>query len=162
ASYRRRDQRHRRRVAWRQHGARFGRSRAQISGQGQRWRVQEHDGRARRRLEYGAHTDVPKVSRVAGLGIIKLASATGRPIFPVALATSRRIGGRRQSLRRAPPFRESEPWLSVLQTKSTDHRLSPTSETAATPLPEQKDNNRANRPRTNILLLTPAQNTFLP
>ena len=35
--------------------------------------------------------DVPKVSRVAGLGIIKLASATGRPIFPVALATSRRI-----------------------------------------------------------------------
>ena len=26
--------------------------------------------------------DVPKVSRVAGLGIIKLASATGRPIFP--------------------------------------------------------------------------------
>jgi lysophospholipid acyltransferase (LPLAT)-like uncharacterized protein len=35
--------------------------------------------------------DVPKVSRVAGLGIIKLASATGRPIFPFALATSRRI-----------------------------------------------------------------------
>ena len=35
--------------------------------------------------------DVPKVSRVAGLGIIKLASTTGRPIFPVALATSRRI-----------------------------------------------------------------------
>jgi len=35
--------------------------------------------------------DVPKVSRVAGLGIIKLASATGRPIFPVALATRRRV-----------------------------------------------------------------------
>ena len=35
--------------------------------------------------------DVPKVSRVAGLGIIKLASEFGRPIFPVALATSRRI-----------------------------------------------------------------------
>jgi lysophospholipid acyltransferase (LPLAT)-like uncharacterized protein len=35
--------------------------------------------------------DVPKVSRVAGLGIIKLASESGRPIFPVALATSRRI-----------------------------------------------------------------------
>jgi lysophospholipid acyltransferase (LPLAT)-like uncharacterized protein len=35
--------------------------------------------------------DVPKVSRVAGLGIIKLASATGRPIFPVAFASSRRI-----------------------------------------------------------------------
>jgi lysophospholipid acyltransferase (LPLAT)-like uncharacterized protein len=35
--------------------------------------------------------DVPKVSRVAGLGIIKLASESGRPIFPVALATSRRV-----------------------------------------------------------------------
>jgi lysophospholipid acyltransferase (LPLAT)-like uncharacterized protein len=35
--------------------------------------------------------DVPKVSRVAGLGIIKLAGESGRPIFPVALATSRRI-----------------------------------------------------------------------
>jgi lysophospholipid acyltransferase (LPLAT)-like uncharacterized protein len=35
--------------------------------------------------------DVPKVSRVAGLGIIKLAAESGRPIFPVALTTSRRI-----------------------------------------------------------------------
>jgi lysophospholipid acyltransferase (LPLAT)-like uncharacterized protein len=35
--------------------------------------------------------DVPKVSRVAGLGIIKLASKSGRPIIPIALATSRRI-----------------------------------------------------------------------
>jgi len=35
--------------------------------------------------------DVPKVSRVAGLGIIKLASLSGRPIFPVCFATSRRI-----------------------------------------------------------------------
>jgi lysophospholipid acyltransferase (LPLAT)-like uncharacterized protein len=35
--------------------------------------------------------DVPKVSRVVGLGIIKLASESGRPIIPVALATSRRI-----------------------------------------------------------------------
>jgi lysophospholipid acyltransferase (LPLAT)-like uncharacterized protein len=35
--------------------------------------------------------DVPKVSRIAGLGIIKLASESGRPIFPMALATSRRI-----------------------------------------------------------------------
>jgi lysophospholipid acyltransferase (LPLAT)-like uncharacterized protein len=35
--------------------------------------------------------DVPKVSRVAGLGIIKLAGASGRPIFPIAVATSRRI-----------------------------------------------------------------------
>jgi lysophospholipid acyltransferase (LPLAT)-like uncharacterized protein len=35
--------------------------------------------------------DVPKVSRVAGMGIIKLAQVSGRPIFPISLATSRRI-----------------------------------------------------------------------
>jgi lysophospholipid acyltransferase (LPLAT)-like uncharacterized protein len=35
--------------------------------------------------------DVPKVSRVAGLGIVKLAQMSGRPIFPVAIATRRRI-----------------------------------------------------------------------
>lgn len=35
--------------------------------------------------------DVPKVARVAGLGIIKLASASGRPIYPLAIATRRRI-----------------------------------------------------------------------
>jgi hypothetical protein len=35
--------------------------------------------------------DVPKVARVAGLGIIKLAQASGRPIYPSAIATSRRL-----------------------------------------------------------------------
>jgi lysophospholipid acyltransferase (LPLAT)-like uncharacterized protein len=35
--------------------------------------------------------DVPKVSRVAGMGIIKLAQMSGRPIFPIAVATHRRI-----------------------------------------------------------------------
>ena len=35
--------------------------------------------------------DVPKVSRVAGLGIVKLAQISGRPIYPVAIATRRRI-----------------------------------------------------------------------
>ncbi len=35
--------------------------------------------------------DVPKVSRVAGLGVVMLARASGRPIFPIAVATSRRI-----------------------------------------------------------------------
>jgi len=35
--------------------------------------------------------DVPKVSRVAGLGIVKLAQMSGRPIVPVATTTSRRI-----------------------------------------------------------------------
>jgi lysophospholipid acyltransferase (LPLAT)-like uncharacterized protein len=35
--------------------------------------------------------DVPKVARVAGLGIVKLAQHSGRPIYPVAIASSRRI-----------------------------------------------------------------------
>ncbi len=35
--------------------------------------------------------DVPKVSRIVGLGIIKLAQASGRPIYPGAIATSRRL-----------------------------------------------------------------------
>jgi lysophospholipid acyltransferase (LPLAT)-like uncharacterized protein len=35
--------------------------------------------------------DVPKIARVAGLGIIKLASASERPIYPLAIATRRRI-----------------------------------------------------------------------
>jgi lysophospholipid acyltransferase (LPLAT)-like uncharacterized protein len=35
--------------------------------------------------------DVPKVSRVAGLGIVMLARASGRPIYPAAIATSRRV-----------------------------------------------------------------------
>jgi lysophospholipid acyltransferase (LPLAT)-like uncharacterized protein len=35
--------------------------------------------------------DVPKVARVAGLGIIKLAQVSGRPIYPSAIATSHRV-----------------------------------------------------------------------
>ena len=35
--------------------------------------------------------DIPKVSRKAGPGIVKLAQLSGRPIIPVAVATSRRI-----------------------------------------------------------------------
>jgi lysophospholipid acyltransferase (LPLAT)-like uncharacterized protein len=35
--------------------------------------------------------DVPKVARVAGLGIIKLAQRSSRPIYAVAVASSRRI-----------------------------------------------------------------------
>ncbi len=35
--------------------------------------------------------DVPKVSRVAGLGVVALARGSGRLIYPVSLATSRRI-----------------------------------------------------------------------
>jgi lysophospholipid acyltransferase (LPLAT)-like uncharacterized protein len=34
--------------------------------------------------------DVPKIARVAGLGIVTLAKHSGRPIVPVAVATSRR------------------------------------------------------------------------
>jgi hypothetical protein len=35
--------------------------------------------------------DVPKVSRVAGLGIVRLAAVSGRPIYLVAIATRNRI-----------------------------------------------------------------------
>jgi lysophospholipid acyltransferase (LPLAT)-like uncharacterized protein len=35
--------------------------------------------------------DVPKVSRVAGRGVVALARHSGRPIYPVAIATNRRI-----------------------------------------------------------------------
>ena len=35
--------------------------------------------------------DVPKISRVCGMGVVKLAQYSGRPIYPVAVATSRRI-----------------------------------------------------------------------
>jgi len=35
--------------------------------------------------------DVPKISRVAGLGIIKLAQASGRPIYAGAVASNRRL-----------------------------------------------------------------------
>ena len=34
--------------------------------------------------------DVPKVSRRAGLGIVKLAQHSGRPIYPLSMTTSRR------------------------------------------------------------------------
>ncbi len=35
--------------------------------------------------------DVPKVSRVCGRGVVKLASVSGRTIYPVAIATRRRV-----------------------------------------------------------------------
>src|SRR4051794_31908526 len=35
--------------------------------------------------------DIPKVARVAGPGIVTLARLSGRPIYPVAVVTSRRI-----------------------------------------------------------------------
>lgn len=35
--------------------------------------------------------DIPKISRVAGAGIVKLAHLSGRPLCPVAVTTSRRI-----------------------------------------------------------------------
>jgi lysophospholipid acyltransferase (LPLAT)-like uncharacterized protein len=39
----------------------------------------------------GLTADVPKVARVAGSGIVMLARASGRPILPVAVTTSRRV-----------------------------------------------------------------------
>lgn len=40
-------------------------------------------------ISVASTADIPKVSRVPGLGIIMLARASGRPIVPVAIATSR-------------------------------------------------------------------------
>ena len=46
-------------------------------------------------LEQGCNmaltADVPKVSRIAGVGIVKLASLSGRPLYLVAIATRNRI-----------------------------------------------------------------------
>ncbi len=39
--------------------------------------------------------DVPKVARVVGPGIVKLAQVSGRPIFPVAVTASRRFEAKR-------------------------------------------------------------------
>lgn len=39
----------------------------------------------------GLTADVPKVARYCGLGIVKLAQVSGRPIYPLAVTTSRRI-----------------------------------------------------------------------
>lgn len=39
----------------------------------------------------GMTADVPKVARVAGVGIVMLARASGRPILPVAVTSSRRV-----------------------------------------------------------------------
>jgi lysophospholipid acyltransferase (LPLAT)-like uncharacterized protein len=35
--------------------------------------------------------DVPKITRKAGMGVVKLAQFSGRPIYPIAIASSRRI-----------------------------------------------------------------------
>ena len=49
----------------------------------------------KKQLERGATVamtaDVPKVARIAGLGIVTLGRISGRPIVPVAVVTSRRI-----------------------------------------------------------------------
>ncbi len=72
-----------------------------VRGSGARGeKVQEKGGaRAlitlRKKLEAGATVamtaDVPKVARVAGLGIVTLGRISGRPIVPIAVVTSRRI-----------------------------------------------------------------------
>jgi lysophospholipid acyltransferase (LPLAT)-like uncharacterized protein len=35
--------------------------------------------------------DVPKISRIAGLGVVTVAKYSGRPIFPIAIATRNRV-----------------------------------------------------------------------
>jgi len=45
-------------------------------------------------INVGMTADVPKISRVAGLGIVTVARYSGRPIYPVAIATRHRIVAR--------------------------------------------------------------------
>jgi lysophospholipid acyltransferase (LPLAT)-like uncharacterized protein len=35
--------------------------------------------------------DVPKISRIAGLGVVTVARYSGRPIYPIAIATRNRV-----------------------------------------------------------------------
>lgn len=42
-------------------------------------------------LSVATTADVPKISRVAGSGVVRLARTSGRAIYPVAVATSHRI-----------------------------------------------------------------------
>ena len=63
-----------------------------FSRQGRRVRLQRSwSARCEEGINVAMTADVPKVSRVAGLGIVKLAQMSGRPIYPVAIATRRRI-----------------------------------------------------------------------
>jgi lysophospholipid acyltransferase (LPLAT)-like uncharacterized protein len=72
-----------------------------VRGSGARGdRVMEKGGakaliRLRQRLDEGATiamtADVPKIARIAGLGIVTLGRISGRPIVPVAVVTSRRF-----------------------------------------------------------------------
>lgn len=41
--------------------------------------------------QVGMTADIPKIARVAGRGVVMLAQRSGRPIFPVGIASSRRI-----------------------------------------------------------------------
>lgn len=42
-------------------------------------------------LNVAMTADVPKISRVAGLGVVTVARYSGRPIYPIAIATRNRI-----------------------------------------------------------------------
>ena len=46
--------------------------------------------------------DVPKIARVAGFGVVKLAQHSGRPIYPVAIATARSMRALRRGSASAP------------------------------------------------------------
>ena len=79
---------------------RFGIGTLRGSGTHDRARIHEKRSAAAlrdmiRALDGGHHValtaDVPKVAKIAGLGVVTLARLSGRPIVPIALAASRRI-----------------------------------------------------------------------
>ena len=73
-------------------GARLGRARRQGAREGRRQGAHRAAAASSKRGATIAMTaDVPKVARVAGLGIVTLGRISGRPIVPIAVVTSRRI-----------------------------------------------------------------------
>jgi len=73
------------------HHPRLRRSRLGVPSQGWRRRFREMVRALEEGYNVALTADVPKRSRVAGLGIIMLARESGRPIMPFAMATSRFI-----------------------------------------------------------------------
>ena len=105
ASCRWRNQCHRRRAARHRDRSRLGRSRPAFSDKGGVAGFMEMLDALEQGWNMALTADVPKVSRVAGRGIIMLAQESGRPVFPVAwrpaAGSSSTIGTVRKSICRS-------------------------------------------------------------
>ena len=86
-----RNQRHRRRATGNWHAAWLGRPSRRFQQKGGVAAFKSMLQTLAEGWNMALTADVPKVARVAGLGIVTLARKSGRPIYPVSFATSRRI-----------------------------------------------------------------------